>query len=64
MSIGVNGYNQRKTISSDTIKNEGINNKLYWSEYILGDFVVGYAGVKGERKSEFKGMVNNVKLLK
>ncbi|NMH24465.1 hypothetical protein [Flavobacterium solisilvae] len=63
-SIGINGYNKRNTISSDIIKNEGVNKNLYWLEFILGDYVVGYVGVKEERKNEFNEMVKNVIVLK
>jgi hypothetical protein len=63
--IGVDGYYPRKTTLSDTIKNEGKDTQnLYWSEYILGDVVVGYSKVPEINKEKYDTIISSIKRLK
>lgn len=59
---GITSYTKnRKDNFQDTIRNYGRDKRsLYWSEYILGDVVVGYLNVPKERKAEFDKAITSI----
>lgn len=60
--IGIDGYYPRKTVLSDTLKNQGKDSQnLYWLEYVLGDVVIGYTKVSEESKPKYDRIISSLK---
>lgn len=63
--IGINNYYPKKTMFSDTIKNQGKDaQNLYWLEYLLGDVVIGYTKVPIENKQKYDTLISSLKRIK
>lgn len=64
-NIGIDGYYPRRTMFSDTIKNQGKDTQnLYWLEYVLGDVVIGYTRVSEENKQKYDTIISSLKRVK
>lgn len=63
--VGMDGYYPKRTMFSDTIKNQGKDaQNLYWLEHVLGDVVIGYRGVSKENKPKYDTIISSLKRLK